>query len=150
MIPSIAVRIRKELCRFGRLKFNLILAIEAFGEVLNVDVELLETVYFRSSWRKVQRPVMCLKKLGHVTSDIKNTLYMRYDWEFKRCVFLQLNIIRCSCDDKEPLASCEMTTRIVNKTPRLYDQAIKHMPLYVLKLLNSKPDFIIQELQLIM
>jgi len=75
---------------------------------------------------------------------------MRYVWEFKRCVFLRLNIIRCPCDDKEPLTLCEMTTRIVNETPRLYDQAIKRMSLYVLKLLNIKPDFIIQKLQLIM
>ena len=37
MIPSIAVWIRKELCRFGRLKFKLILATEAFGDEIYND-----------------------------------------------------------------------------------------------------------------
>ena len=44
---------------------------------------------------------------------------------------------------------CTMTTALVSETPRLYVHAVNHLASHVLKLLTIKPDFLIQELQLI-
>ena len=157
MIPSIALWIRKELCRFGRLKFKLILATEAFGDEIYNDtgpVIGMETVYFQCSWTRIEGSIKTLMKVDDFIRYINNTLYVRHichGWNFKRCILLQLNIKRCPCDVKIPRSLGNMSAALINEMPQLglYVQATSCLPLHVLKLLNVKPNFVMQELQLI-
>ena len=80
--------------------------------------------------------------------DILFVRYVCHGWDFKRCIFLQLNIRRCPHDVNIMPSLSKMTTALVSETPRLYVHAVNHLASHILKLLTTKPDFLVQELHL--
>jgi len=123
MIPSIALQLTTELRRSrGALKVDLLLALDVFQDVTYSIVEphiRLNRFYCQTSWTKMQRFANDPMILGDFLRYIHDILFVRYvchGWDFKRCIFIQLNIRRCPHDVNILLSLSTMTTALASET----------------------------------